>query len=78
MYLEFKDIFDKKKADCLPPHRSYDCPIDLLPSSEIPYGRIFPLSETELKALKMYIDENLEKGFIRPSSLPAGIFFVEK
>ena len=52
VYLEFRDVFDKQKADCLPPHRSYDCPIDLLPGSEIPFGRIFPLSETELAALK--------------------------
>lgn len=80
VYHEFLDIFDKKKADSLPPHRSYDCPIDLLPGSEIPFGRIFPLSETELEALRSYIDENLEKKFIRPSSSPAGagIFFVEK
>lgn len=56
VYLEFKYVFDKQKADRLPPHHSYDCPIDLLPGSEIPFGRIFPLSETELKALKSYID----------------------
>ena len=79
-YLEFADVFDKKQADRLPPHRPYDCPIDLLPGAAIPFGRIFPLSETELKTLKTYIDENLEKQFIRPSSSPAGagIFFVEK
>ncbi|XP_073448026.1 uncharacterized protein [Aquarana catesbeiana] len=34
----------------------------------------------ELVTLKKYIDENLERGFIRPSTSPAGagIFFVEK
>ena len=80
VYHEFKDVFDKQQADSLPPHRPYDCPIDLLPGSEIPFGRIFPLSETELAALKEYIDENLQKNFIRPSSSPAGagIFFVQK
>lgn len=78
--LEFRDIFDKEKPDCLPPHRSYDCPIELLPGSEVPFGRIFPLSETELVAHKSYIDENLDKSFICPSSIPAGasIFFVKK
>lgn len=54
--------------------------IELLPVSEISFGRIFPLSETKLEPLRSYIDENLKKGFIRPSSSPAGagIFFVEK
>lgn len=79
-YREFLDVFDKKKAEILPPHRPYDCPIELLPGAEIPFGRIFPLSEGELEVLRLYINENLEKGFIRPSSSPAGagIFFVEK
>lgn len=79
-YLEFQEVFNKQMADRLPPHRPYDCPIDLLPGSVIPFGCIFPLSETELEALRQYIDENLEKGFIRPSSSPAGagIFFVGK
>lgn len=52
----------------------------MLPGAEIPFGRIFPLSERELEALKDYVDESLKKGFIRPSTSPAGagIFFVEK
>lgn len=81
VYHSFLDVFDKQKADTLPPpHRVYDCPIKLLPGAEIPFGRIFPLLEPELLVLKEYIDENLRKGFIRHSSSPAGagIFFVEK
>lgn len=79
-YHEFLDVFSKRGAETLPPHRSYDCPIELLPGAEIPFGRIFPLSERELEVLKEYVNENLKRGFIRPSSSPAGagIFFVEK
>ena len=79
-YHEYLDVFNKKGADTLPPHRTYDCPIELLPGAEIPFGRIYPLSEPELEALRAYIDESLEKKFIRPSTSPAGagIFFVEK
>lgn len=71
------DIFDKKKADKLPLHRPYDCPMELLPGAEILFSRMFPLSEVNLEALRTYIDENLEKGLILPSSFPAeaGIFF---
>uniref|UniRef100_A0A8C5QSG8 Gypsy retrotransposon integrase-like protein 1 n=1 Tax=Leptobrachium leishanense TaxID=445787 RepID=A0A8C5QSG8_9ANUR len=79
-YQAFSHVFEKKGADTLPPHRPYDCPVDLLPGAPIPYGRIYPLSEPELLVLKDYIDDNLEKGFIRPSTSPAGapIFFVGK
>lgn len=45
-YHEYLDVFSKRGADTLPPHRPYDCPIELLPGAEIPFGRIFPLSES--------------------------------
>ncbi|KAL0192337.1 hypothetical protein M9458_010633, partial [Cirrhinus mrigala] len=70
----------KVKASQLPPHRSTDCAIDLLPGSHPPKGRVFPLSQPESAAMKAYIDEELKKGFIRPSTSPAsaGFFFVKK
>lgn len=79
-YHDFLDVFSKQRAEVLPPHRAYDCPIELLPGAEIPFGRIFPLTEVEQGTLKEYIDENLKRGFIRPSTSPAGagIFFVQK
>ncbi|SCZ91750.1 BZ3500_MvSof-1268-A1-R1_Chr5-1g07649 [Microbotryum saponariae] len=45
-----------------------------------PFGPLYPLSEKELQALSTWIDENLSKGFIRPSTSPAGapILFVRK
>lgn len=63
-YHKFLDIFNTKNADTLPPHRAYDCPIELLPGAEISFGRIYHLSELELETLCHYIDESLEKGFI--------------
>ncbi len=72
--------FSKEKASQLPPHRSSDCAIDLLPGTIPPRGRIFPLSQPESEAMKHYIQEELAKGFIRPSTSPAsaGFFFVKK
>lgn len=76
---DFLDVFSKMGAETLPPHQVYKCPIELLPGAEIPFGRIFPLTEQELVTLKEYIDDNLRKGFIRPFSSPAGagIFLKE-
>uniref|UniRef100_A0A8C5M348 Gypsy retrotransposon integrase-like protein 1 n=1 Tax=Leptobrachium leishanense TaxID=445787 RepID=A0A8C5M348_9ANUR len=80
VYHDHQEIFNERGVESLPPHREYDCPIDLLPGCAIPFGRIYPLSEPELTVLKTYIDENLTKGFIRPSTSPAGagIFFIGK
>jgi hypothetical protein len=53
-YRDFLDISSKKKAEKLPPHRPTDHAIDLEPGTKLPYGRIYSLSEVELKALKAY------------------------
>ncbi|XP_061550331.1 uncharacterized protein LOC133411694, partial [Phycodurus eques] len=73
-------VFSKSKAKSLPPHRPYDCAIDLLPGTTPPRGRLFSLSGPEHKAMKEYVEESLAAGLIRPSSSPAGagFFFVDK
>lgn len=76
----FKDVFSEIYANELPPHRPYDCEINLLPGTQLYYGPIYPLTEKESATLKEYIEENLAKGFIRKSKSPAGapVFFVLK
>ncbi len=80
VYRDLIVAFSKTKASQLPPHRSSDCAIDLLPDAVPPRGRIFPLSQPESRAMNHYIQEELAKGFIRPSTSPAsaGFFFVKK
>jgi hypothetical protein len=53
IYREFLDIFIKKAAERLPPHRSTDHAIDLETGTKLPYGLIYSLSETELKTLNV-------------------------
>ena len=79
-YRDFADVFDKAILDQLPPHRSYDCAIELEPGKQPPFGPIYPLSEPEAVALREFLDENLSKGFISKSSSPAGapVLFVRK
>ncbi len=80
VYRDLIVAFSKTRASQLPPHRSSDCAIDLLPDAVPPRGRIFPLSQPESRAMNHYIQEELAKGFIRPSTSPAsaGFFFVKK
>ena len=69
---KFEDVFSESSANKLPPHRPYDCQINLIADSKLYYGPIYPLTDKESKVLKDYLDENLRKGFIRKSKSPAG------
>ena len=73
-------VFSKQHALSLPPHRPYDCAIDLLPGFPLPSSRLFNLSRPEREAMEVYIRDSLATGLIRPSSSPvgAGVFFVAK
>ena len=79
-YHKFANIFNKKKADTLPPHCSYDLKIELEEGASPPPGCMYSLSSMELEALRTFIDVNLNNGFIRPSKSPHGapILFVKK
>jgi len=48
--------------------------------AEPPIGRMYSLSETEMKALREFLDDNLCNGFVRPSNSSHGapILFVKK
>ncbi len=76
----FRQVFSTARATSLPPHRPYDCAIDLLPGTSTPKGPLYSLSEPERKVMETYINDSLAAGIIRPSSSPAGagFFFVEK
>ena len=71
-YHDLKEVFNKAKATSLPPHRPFDCSIDLLPGAMPPRGRLYSLSEPERRSMKDYIDSSLRAGIIRHSSSPAG------
>jgi hypothetical protein len=66
-YHKFVDLFSKRKADKLPPHRPYDHRIPLEPNTTPPFGTIYKMSPVELEAARKYIEENLHKVFIRHS-----------
>ncbi|XP_054826969.1 uncharacterized protein LOC129324030 [Eublepharis macularius] len=65
-YVDLRDVFEEKGADQLPPHRPYDCTIDLIPGAPLP--------------LRDFLTTNLRRGFICPSTSPtsAPVLFVKK
>lgn len=79
-YHDLAHVFSKDHALALPPHRPYDCAIELLPGATLPKGRLYNISRLEQEAMERYIADSLAAGIIRSSSSPvgAGFFFVGK
>ena len=80
-YEDLAEVFFKNKAHELPLNRGpLDHHIHFKEGSKPVFDAIYNFSETELQVLKEYIDENLRKRFIRPSTSPFGapVLFVKK
>ena len=63
-YQEFYAMFKEEAYEKLPEHQDWDHKIPIEKGKKPTYGPIYALSETELKALREYLDKNLKKGFI--------------
>jgi hypothetical protein len=79
-YHEYLHVFEAKDDQGLPPHRHYDHHIPLLEGKTPPFEPIRALDEGRLRPLREYLETNLEWGWIRESTSPAGapIYFVQK
>ena len=79
-YLQYGKLFSDELETGLPIHGKWDHEIPLKPGTEPRFHKIYPLNEEKSKALDKYLEENLRKGYIRPSTSPAGypILFVPK
>ena len=69
-YHDFADVFSKGKADTLPPHCPYNLKINLEDGAILPIVPMYSLSQSEMGALREFIDEHVRIGFIRPSKSP--------
>ncbi|MBW0525807.1 hypothetical protein O181_065522 [Austropuccinia psidii MF-1] len=76
---QYLDVLCKVKAEKLPPHCACDHHIEL-EGSLPPVGVIYSLSNQASDTLRAYLSENVEKGFIWPSSSSTGapVLFVKK
>jgi hypothetical protein len=77
---DYKDVFPSELPNNLPPKRTIDHAIDVIPGSEPPSRPIYRLSYLEMNELKRQLADLLQKGFIRPSVSPFGapVLFVHK
>ncbi|KAJ1038880.1 hypothetical protein NDA10_003520 [Ustilago hordei] len=79
-YQHLRDVFDEVEADKLPHHTEHDIHLELIEGGKPPQGPLYLKGPKEMSELRRYLDENLEKGFIRPSKSPARspVLFVPK
>ncbi|KAI2649094.1 Transposon Tf2-9 polyprotein [Labeo rohita] len=62
-YHDLGAVFSKDQTLTLPPHRPYDCSIDLLPGAPLPTSRLYNLSRPEREAMEKYIHDSLAAAF---------------
>jgi hypothetical protein len=79
-YEDLKEVFSKTKAQAVAEHGLHNLTINLVEGKEPPWGPIYNLSAKVLETLRDYLDENLVRNWIRPSTSSAGalVFFVPK
>ena len=80
-YQSFTSVFSKEESQRFPPKRSWDHAIDF--KAGVPDAincNVYPMTQKEDKALDDWLDEQLAKGYIRPSISPyaSSFFFIKK
>ena len=69
---EYKDVFPEELPEGLPPSRGVDHAIELEQGTTPPFKQVYRLSQEELNALRLQLNELLKKGHIQPSKSPYG------
>ena len=69
-YVDFRDIFEKKTIDELPPSRTFDHTIELNEGFSPKVAKVYPLNPKAQEACRAFVDEHLKSGKIIPSKFP--------
>jgi len=81
-YHEFLNVFSRKALDELSEHKSFDHHIELKedPEKELRNPSLYSISTEELRIVKKYLEDNLNKGFIEVNSalIASSVLFVRK
>ncbi|APA15655.1 hypothetical protein sscle_15g104250 [Sclerotinia sclerotiorum 1980 UF-70] len=80
-YQKYKKLFEERKGhEALPEHKPWDHEIVLEEGKMPPFGPIYPISASDLRTLRNYIGDALEKGWIRESTSQTAspVLFVPK
>src|SRR5258705_1164441 len=70
-YHDYSSVFSEEEARTLHRRRYVDHAIPVIDGGKPPFGRMYSMSDTDLKELKQWIEDNLSKSFIRASTSSA-------
>jgi len=79
-FLKWKKVFGKVESERMLTRKIWDHAIDLKETFKPQKGKIYPLSKNEREEVQNFVEDQLRKGYIRPSKSPqiSPVFFVGK
>jgi len=79
-FLKWRKVFGKVESERMPTRKVWDHAIDLKETFKPRKERIYPLPKNEREKVQNFVEDQLRKGYIRPSkSLQTlSVFFVDK
>jgi len=79
-FLKWRKVFGKVESERMSTRKVWDHAIDLKETFKPQKGRIYPLSKNEREEVQNFVEDQLRKGYIRPSKSPqiSPVFFVGK
>jgi len=79
-FLKWKKVFGKVESKRMPTRKIWDHAIDLKETFKLQKRKIYPLSKNEREKVQNFVEDQLRKGYIRPSKSPqmSPVFFVGK
>jgi len=77
-FLKWRKVFGKVESERMPMGKIWDHAIDLKEIFKPQKGRIYPLSKNKREEVQNSVNDQLRKGYIRPSKFPQTlpVFFV--
>jgi len=78
--LKWRKVFGKVESERMPTRKIWDHAIDLKEMFKPRKGKIYPLFKNEREKVQNFMEDQLRKGYIRPSKSPQTlpVFFVGK
>ena len=79
-FLRQRKVFEKVESERMLMRKIYDHTIDLKKTFKSRKGKIYPLSRNKREEVQNFVEDQLRKGYIRPSKFPqtSPVFFVNK
>jgi len=79
-FLKWRKVFGKVESERMPTRKIWDYAIDLKETFKPRKEKIYPLSKNEREEVQNFMEDQLRKGYIRPSKSPQTlpVFFVGK